>query len=197
MGSGSFARAFHILSSVSRILVSSLRLVIRDLVLNFIPSSVLVPSFVRCLIYRAAGMKLRTFKIYPRCFFGGAQVSIGRGSFVSYNCFFDVAAPITIGDQCAIGNSVQFITSTHAIGGPERRAGERLTHPIHVGNGCWIGAGVVILAGVSIGDGCVIAAGALVNRTCEANGLYAGVPVRLIKSLPVENAEVDPPCARY
>ena len=184
MNTGSSARFFHILGKVSDTLVSSLRLVIRDLVLNLIPASALVPPFLRCLMYRAAGMDLHTFKIYPRCFFGGNRVSIGRGTFVSYNCFFDLSAPLVIGDRCAIGNNVQFITSTHIIGGAECRAGERQALPIHVGNGCWIGAGAIILAGVSIGEGCVIAAGALVNRTCEANSLYAGVPARLIKHLP-------------
>lgn len=43
--------------------------------------------------------------------------------------------------------------------------------------------GVTILPGVIINDGCIVAAGAVVNKDCEANSLYAGVPARKIKEL--------------
>lgn len=166
-----------------RALAGSMMLVLRDTLLNVIPSSFLVPSPVRFLIYRAAGMQIRTFKIFPRCFFGGNKVSIGRGTFVSYGCFFDAVAPISIGDRCAIANEACFLTSTHAIGGAEARAGQRLARPLRIGNGCWIGARAVFLPGVSVGDGCVIAAGAVVTHDCQPHGLYAGVPAKRIRDL--------------
>lgn len=166
-----------------RAIVASFKMVARDAILNVIPSSPLVPLFMRFLIYRAAGLKLQTFKVYPRCFFGGNQVAIGKGTFVSYGCFFDAVAPIFIGDRCAIANEVCFVTSFHAVGGPESRAGERTSKPIHIGNGCWIGARAMFLPGVSVGNGCIIGAGAVVTRDCEANALYGGVPARRIKCL--------------
>jgi maltose O-acetyltransferase len=78
---------------------------------------------------------------------------------------------------------VLFTTSTHEIGDSQRRAGELVRKPIEVGKGCWIGAGAVILPGIVIGDGCVIGAGAVVNRDCDPNGLYVGVPARRIREL--------------
>jgi maltose O-acetyltransferase len=168
---------------IGQVFRSTVKMVARDALLNVLAGSALLPTFVRVVIYRAAGLNIRTHKIYPQCFFGGTQVSIGRGTFVSYRCFFDASAAISIGDNCAIANESCFVTSFHDIGGPAARAGERRMLPISVGDGCWIGARVTVLPGVSIGDGCIIAAGAVVTRNCEPNGLYAGVPARLIRQL--------------
>jgi len=180
------------IAKISRAIAASFRVVARDAVLNVIPPSPLVPTVVRFLIYRAAGLDLRTHKIYPRCFFGGNHVSIGKGTFVSYGCFFDAVANISIGDRCAIANEVCFVTSYHLVGGPEARAGERRARPIRIGNGCWVGARATLLPGVSVGDGCIIGAGAVVTKDCEANTLYAGVPARLIKRLnPRGGCQVD------
>ena len=88
---------------VSRAIASSLRMTARDAALNVVPASALVPTFLRYLIYRIIGLDVHTFKIYPRCFFGGTQVSIGSGTFVSYECFFDASAFISIGNGCVIG----------------------------------------------------------------------------------------------
>ena len=57
------------------------------------------------------------------------------------------------------------------------------SNKVKIGKGVWIGANVTILPGVTIGDGCIIAAGAVVNKNCEANSLYAGVPAVKVKTL--------------
>ncbi|MBQ8047196.1 MAG: hypothetical protein IJ196_04645 [Prevotella sp.] len=54
---------------------------------------------------------------------------------------------------------------------------------IHIGSNCWIGAGAIILPGVTIGDGVVVAAGAVVNRDVPAHVMVAGVPAVIKKRL--------------
>lgn len=75
------------------------------------------------------------------------------------------------------------MTDTHKIANSNRRAGESQFLPINIGDGCWIGAGSTILGGVTIGKGTIIGAGSVVNKDCEANSLYAGVPAKFIKRL--------------
>lgn len=55
--------------------------------------------------------------------------------------------------------------------------------PIEIKDGCWIGAGSIILPGTIVGSGCVIAAGSLVKGECKPNCLYAGIPAKIIREL--------------
>ncbi|MGS2722707.1 acyltransferase [Porticoccus sp. GXU_MW_L64] len=54
--------------------------------------------------------------------------------------------------------------------------------PVIISNDVWVGAGAIILKGVSVGDGAVIAAGALVNRDVEPYSIVGGVPAKKIGS---------------
>ena len=55
--------------------------------------------------------------------------------------------------------------------------------PIKVGDNCWFGGNVVVLAGVTIGPGCVIAAGSVVTKDIPANSVVAGVPAVVKKTI--------------
>lgn len=116
---------------------------------------------------------------------------MGTGTFINYGCVFSNHSPITIGENCFVGQEVLFTTSTHEIGEETKRAGRHYSLPITVGDGVWIGARAVILPGVSIADGCVIAACAVVNKDCVSNGLYAGVPARRIQGLPASRSAFE------
>ena len=94
-----------------------------------------------------------------------------------------IEAIITIGENSWIGCNVSFVCITHEIDKREKRAGKPIFKPIKVGNGCWIGADVTILPGVSIADGCIVGAGAVVTRSTQPDGLYAGNPAKRIKDL--------------
>ena len=52
-----------------------------------------------------------------------------------------------------------------------------------IGDGCWIGGGVIILPGVTIGEGCVIGAGSVVTKNIPANSLAVGNPCRVIREI--------------
>lgn len=156
----------------------------RDFFVNWLAASPLLANPVRAVLLRLYGIRTQTHGIRPGCFFGGRDITIGRGTFVNYRCFFDGSAPITIGENCGIGMEALFCTSTHDIGPSTERAGHVHPRPIVVGNGCWIGARSLILPGVTIGNGCIIAAGAVVIKDCQPNGLYAGVPARRMRDLP-------------
>jgi len=151
---------------------------------NSFASKMFVPKIVRSVLYRISGMDIKSNSIMPGNFFMWKSISIGSKTFVNRRCFFDITT--TIGDNCAIGYEVMFCSSTHEIGSSKRRAGKSIGDPIKVENGCWIGARSIILPGVTIGEGSIIAAGSVVTKDCEPNSLYAGVPARKVRDLPLE-----------
>lgn len=150
----------------------------RDLLVNGLFSSPLVPESQRWRALRAAGIKASPCTIAGRVFFGGSNITIGTGCFINYGTFLDASAAITIGARVQFGPEVMVITGTHSIAGPQERAGANRALPVVIGDGCWIGARALILPGVTIGPGCVIAAGAVVTADCEAHSVHAGVPAR-------------------
>jgi maltose O-acetyltransferase len=159
----------------------------RDLWLNGVIASPLFPKPLRWRALRLLGMEAERSNISPGVWFGSTRVSIGENAFINYNCFFNTSAPIAIGARCDIGMGAMFVTSTHEVGRPSRRAGAPKADGIVIGDGTWIGARATILPGVRIGPGVIIAAGSVVVSDCEENTLYAGVPARPVRPLDRES----------
>jgi len=112
--------------------------------------------------------------IYPPFFTDhGLNLELGERVFVNQNCTFLDYAGIRIGARTMIAPQVTFITVGHPVDTDDRRAW--LTGgPIDVAENVWIGAGAMILPGVSIGADSVIAAGAVVAEDVPARSLVAG-----------------------
>ena len=108
---------------------------------------------------------------------------MGSGSYCNSECFFDMNDDIVIGRNVSIGMRCIFITTSHEIGSPNKRAGKTKSAPIKVEDGCWIGADTAILSGVTIGAGAVVGAGSLITHDLEPNGLYYGRPAKLVRRL--------------
>jgi maltose O-acetyltransferase len=122
----------------------------------------------------------------------GVHISVGTNTFVNVNCVFLDSAPIEIGANGLIGPGVQLLTATHPVRPDERivataNTGESpyRTHaaPIHIGNNVWIGAGALVMPGVTIGDGVTIGAGSVVTHDIPSNTLAFGNPCRVQRQL--------------
>lgn len=151
---------------------------------NGLAASALTPRVLRYGIYRLCGMAVDSASILPGQLFMSRAIRIGKGAFINQRCFFEnLEAPIEIGANTSLAVEVMLNTGVHPIASAECRCGPVKGAPIKIGSGCWLGARVSVLPGVTIGDGCVIAAGAVVTKDCEPNGLYAGVPARRIRNL--------------
>jgi acetyltransferase-like isoleucine patch superfamily enzyme len=66
---------------------------------------------------------------------------------------------------------------------PEVRARMVKRAPIIIGDDAWLGAGAVILPGVTIGNGAIVGAGAVVRDDVPPMTVVAGVPARPIRTL--------------
>lgn len=165
------------------------------LIVNGLLAGHAVPARVRTVGYRLAGLRLHTTALLrPGTVVRDRALTIGAHSTINYGCVFDNRESVKIGDRVGVGIGVRFITSDHETADPRRRAGAARLEPIVVGDGVFIGSGATVLAGVTIGEGVVVAAGALVNSDCAPHGLYAGVPARRIRDLPL-TAQPEPSTA--
>nr|WP_321226767.1 DapH/DapD/GlmU-related protein [uncultured Psychroserpens sp.] len=120
------------------------------------------------------------------------NIKIGDNTFINMYCRFAcIGAKITIGDNVGIGPNVSFETVNHGLVYDDVKGRGTFHKPITVENKVWIGAGVIILQGVTIGEGAVICAGAVVTKDVDAYCVYGGVPAKKIKSIEVDINEKD------
>ncbi|MBK8742081.1 MAG: acyltransferase [Betaproteobacteria bacterium] len=127
-------------------------------------------------------------------FFLNGPLSIGSDTWVGHEVLIVGGdAPVGIGESCDIAPRVLIATGSHVIErhGP-RVAGEGLSLPITIGNGCWICAGATILGGTTIGDCCIVAAGAVVRGHFSSRSIIGGVPARKLGDLSEEQVSSRP-----
>ena len=133
-------------------------------------------------------MNLRLFNLDRG---GLGNLRLGRDCFVGDECLFDMAAPIMLGDQVTLAERVIVLTHTN-VGYPDHPLQTEFPAfiaPVRILEGCYIGAGAVILPGVTIGPRTAIGAGAVVTRDVEEGVVAAGAPARVTRALvPPETA---------
>ena len=115
--------------------------------------------------------------------FGGKHVHIGRDFYANFNLTLVDDAEIFIGDGCMCAPNVVIATAAHPIDPEMRRAGLQYNLPVHIGNNVWLGAGAVVLPGVSIGDNTVVGAGAVVTKDLPAGVVAVGNPARVLREI--------------
>ena len=141
---------------------------------------------IRARLLGLLGVRMRgSARVYPGIRFIGDvdRVEIGSGAFVNVGLTVGAHADVVIGNRVHLGPRVSLLPGTHELGPRTQRAGAPRSAPIHIGNGAWLGASVVVLGGVTIGEGCVVAAGAVVTEDCPPDTLCAGIPAKPIRPL--------------
>lgn len=156
-------------------------------VFNALLGSDLIPAFARVKLMRAAGFDVSdACTIWAGCSFRSRKITIGEEVFVNVGFFFDGYDRCTIGNRVRIGQFVRVITATHDIGPSSQRGTVAVVgKPVRIEDGCWIGTGATLLPGVTVAQGCVIAAYSVLTKSTEPNGLYAGIPARRVRDLPI------------
>lgn len=112
----------------------------------------------------------------------GVNIRVGHKVFINHGCTLNDIGGIDIGDDVMIGPNVSLISSGHPVE-PFDRTRRVTAAPIVIGHNVWIGAGAMVLQGVTVGADSVIAAGAVVTRNVPAATLVAGVPARVVRDL--------------
>lgn len=151
-----------------------------------------MPSKICSKIYGLAGLANSEYVRNKTYIQNIKALHIGKNTFINRFCKmingFDTEnedSHITIGNNVTIGYGTTIITSTHKIGNSNYRADFRSIayKPVEIGDGTWICANCTILPGVHVGRGCVIAAGSVIVNDCKDNCVYGGNPAKMLKGL--------------
>lgn len=109
----------------------------------------------------------------------GFNIRLGRGVFLNFNCVILDVVEVSIGDGTQIGPGVQILAADHPRDPALRAQGLEFGRPVRIGRNVWIGAGALILPGITIGDDAVIGAGSVVTRDIPAAATAFGNPARV------------------
>lgn len=114
---------------------------------------------------------------------GGHHVHFGKRVYANFNLTLVDDSHIYVGDYTMIGPNVTIATAGHPILPELREKNYQYNIPVHIGKNCWLGAGVVVLPGVTIGDNTVIGAGSIVTKDIPANVVAVGNPCKVLREI--------------
>ena len=114
---------------------------------------------------------------------GGKHVHMGKYVYANFGLTLVDDTHIYIGDYTMLGPNVTLATAGHPIDPELRRQGLQYNMPVRIGSNCWLGAGVIVMPGVTIGDNTVIGAGSIVTRDIPSGVVAVGNPCRVLRQV--------------
>lgn len=147
------------------------------------------PDEVRALLERIWGQPLdRSVRMFPPFYTAfGKTTHVGKEVFINFGCTFLDQGGITIEDGVFIGPGAKILTEGH----PEEPELRHTLHtePVVIRRKAWIGAGAMILPGVTVGENAIVAAGAVVTKDVPDNAIVAGVPAKVLRNIKTDYHE--------
>ena len=135
---------------------------------------------------------------------GGHHVHLGSNVYANAGLKLVDDTHIYIGDCTMLGPNVVLATAGHPIDPELRGRGLQYNLPVRIGRNCWLGAGVIVMPGVTIGDNTVIGAGSIVTKDIPANVVAVGNPCRVLRPVGQHDREyywrdkkIDPKLFEY
>lgn len=120
---------------------------------------------------------------------GGKHCHLGKNVYANFNLTCVDDTHIYIGDYTMIGPNVTIATAGHPICPELREKGYQYNMPVHIGKNCWLGAGVIIMPGVTIGDNTVIGAGSIVTKDIPSGVVAVGNPCSVLREVNAHDYE--------
>ncbi len=112
---------------------------------------------------------------------GGKHCHFGKNVYANFNLTLVDDTHIYVGDYTLFGPNVVVATAGHPIDPELREKTYQYNFPVHIGKNCWIGAGAIIVPGVTIGDNVVIGAGSVVTKDIPSNVVAVGNPCKVLR----------------
>ena len=114
---------------------------------------------------------------------GGRHVHLGSNIYANAGLKLVDDTHIYIGDCTMLGPNVVIATAGHPIDPELRAKGLQYNLPVRIGRNCWLGAGVIVMPGVTIGDNTVIGAGSIVTKDIPSGVVAVGNPCRVLRKV--------------
>lgn len=114
---------------------------------------------------------------------GGKHVHFGSNIYANFNLTLVDDCPIYVGSHTMFGPNVTVAVAGHPVEPNLRRQAAQFNLTVRIGENVWIGAGAIILPGVTIGDNTVIGAGSVVTHDIPANVVAVGSPCRVLREI--------------
>lgn len=114
-----------------------------------------------------------------------SKLILGENVSIHDYCYLDCSGTITIGNDVSIAHDTSLISFNHTYldkNVPIKYQQLKLG-AIKIGNNCWLGCKVIILANVEISEHSIVAAGAVVTKSMPPNVICGGNPAKIIKNI--------------
>ena len=121
---------------------------------------------------------------------GGKHVHFGKNVYANFGLTMVDDTHIYVGDYTLFAPNVVVATAGHPIDPELRARGLQYNAAVHIGKNCWIGAGALIMPGVTIGDNTVIGAGSVVTKDIPAGVIAVGNPCRVMREIGEHDKEI-------
>lgn len=119
----------------------------------------------------------------PIHFAYGCNTHIGNYVYANFNFSVVDDIEVHIGNHVMFGPNVVISVTGHPLYYEYRKDGGQFSYPVYIEDHVWIGAGVIILPGVTIGKNSVIGAGSVVTKDIPENSLALGTPCKVIREI--------------
>ena len=137
-------------------------------------------------------LRANSLSIGPECEIGSGtelnpwmgRITIANNVFIGPGCTIYGHGGVDIGAHSLIAMHCSIVSSNHTVPAANQNIRDQpdILLPTRIGRDVWLGAGVIVLGGVTIGDGCVVGAGAVVTHDLPPYSIAVGVPARGIGS---------------
>lgn len=114
---------------------------------------------------------------------GGRFVHFGKNIYANFGLTLVDDTHIYVGDFTQFGPNVVVATAGHPLLPELRERALQYNVPVCIGRNCWIGAGALLMPGVTVGDNTVVGAGSVVTHDLPSNVLAVGNPCRVLREL--------------
>ena len=114
---------------------------------------------------------------------GGHHVHFGKNIYANFNLTLVDDTHIYVGDNTLFGPNVVLATAGHPLMPELRAKGYQFNAPIRIGKNCWLGAGVMVMPGITIGDNTVVGAGSIMTKDLPSGVLAVGNPCRVLRTI--------------